>query len=169
VNDGRLLIADFGLSKQLTDVTSNSTGNRTGIVEYIDPQCFKDHKYVRREKSDIYSLGVLLWEITSGRPPFHTDNVSQDDTDPDQSNLRYHISRENLREEPIEGTPLEYQQLYQKCWDDDPGKRPDINQVYNEILSQNNAINTHENHEDSPETCEILNEESGYSELYLED
>ncbi|CAB4485540.1 unnamed protein product [Rhizophagus irregularis] len=69
------------------------------IVEYIDSQCFKDIKYVRSNKSDIYSLGVLLWKNTSGRPPFLDDNVSQD-----ESNLRYHISHLNLREEPIEGT-----------------------------------------------------------------
>jgi len=35
VNDGKLLIADFGLSKKLTEVTSNSTANRIGIIEYI--------------------------------------------------------------------------------------------------------------------------------------
>ncbi|CAB5189728.1 unnamed protein product [Rhizophagus irregularis] len=45
------------------------------------------------------------------------------------------------REDPIVGTPLEYQQLYQKCWDGDPEKRPDINQVYNEILSLLNSLN----------------------------
>ncbi|CAB4402705.1 unnamed protein product [Rhizophagus irregularis] len=47
--------------------------------------------------------------------------------------IYYH---ENLREEPIDGTPSEYRQLYQKCWDGDPEKRPNINDVYNEILRQ---------------------------------
>ncbi|CAB4402695.1 unnamed protein product [Rhizophagus irregularis] len=37
-NNDRLLISDFGLS--------NLMGNKTGIVEYIDPQCFKDIKYM---------------------------------------------------------------------------------------------------------------------------
>ncbi|GET60967.1 kinase-like domain-containing protein [Rhizophagus irregularis DAOM 181602=DAOM 197198] len=169
VNNGRLLIADFGLSKHLTDATSNSTGNRTGITEYIDPRCFRDFKYVRREKSDIYSLGILLWEITSGRPPFHDDNVSQAQDDSEQSNLRYHIGHLNLREKPIDGTPLEYQQLYQKCWDGDPEKRPDVNQVYNEILCQYNADDIHEKHEDfsSSNSHDNLNISSDYSEPYL--
>ncbi|CAB5189732.1 unnamed protein product [Rhizophagus irregularis] len=172
VNNGRLLIADFGLSKHLTDATSNSMGNRTGITEYIDPRCFRDFKYVRREKSDIYSLGILLWEITSGRPPFHDDNVSQAQDDPEQSNLRYHIGYLNLREKPIDGTPLEYQQLYQKCWDGDPEKRPDVNQVYNEILCQYNADDIHEKHEDfsssnSSNSHDNLNISSDYSEPYL--
>jgi serine/threonine protein kinase len=141
VNNDKLLIADFGLSRQLSEDTSNTVGNRTGVIEYMEPQCFRNINYVRRKKSDIYSLGVLLWEITSGHPPFH--NTEERDM------LGYHISRENLREEPIEGTPLEYQQLYQKCWDGDPEKRPNINQVYNEILSQSNVDDTNEQCEDS--------------------
>ncbi|PKC12336.1 kinase-like protein [Rhizophagus irregularis] len=132
VNNGRLLITDFGLSKQITEVTSNSMGNRAGIIEYTEPQCLKDMNYKKDKRSDIYSLGVLLWEITSGRRPFN---------DVENRNiLIFHII-ESRREDPIVGTPLEYQQLYQKCWDGDPEKRPDINQVYNEILSLLNSLN----------------------------
>ena len=107
MNNGRLLIADFGLSKQLIEVTSNSAGNRMGIIEYIDPQFYRDLNYVRGKESDIYSLGVLLWEITSGYPPFR--NFSQEVVERDR--LRYLICH-NHREVPIKGTPLEYQQLY---------------------------------------------------------
>ncbi|PKC76119.1 kinase-like protein [Rhizophagus irregularis] len=127
VNNGRLLIADFGLSKRLTEVTSNSKSNNIGIIEYVEPQCLRSVNYVKDKRSDVYSLGVLLWEITSGHPPFHTA---------ERDMLGYHISHENLREEPIDGTPSEYRQLYQKCWDGDPEKRPNINEVYNEILRQ---------------------------------
>src|ERR1700734_2513916 len=112
-----------------------------GMIEYIEPQCFKDRKYVRREKSDIYSLGVLLWEITSGRPPFF---------DPESQSINAWLCQyigEGHREEPIPGTPLEYQKLYQKCWDGDPEKRPDINQVYDKISSISaKYINHNEQH-----------------------
>ncbi|CAB4485943.1 unnamed protein product [Rhizophagus irregularis] len=40
-----------------------------------------------------------------------------------------------LREDQIESTPLEYVQLYQKCWYDDPNGRPEINEIF-KILSQ---------------------------------
>ena len=57
------MIADFGLSKQLTvEVTSNS--KVYGMPAYIEPQCYRNEKYVRDKKSDIYSLSVLFWEIT---------------------------------------------------------------------------------------------------------
>ncbi|PKY48397.1 kinase-like protein, partial [Rhizophagus irregularis] len=121
VNNGRLLIADFGLSKKITEATSNSSANSTGIIEYVEPQCLKGvhnvHSFYKKDKmSDIYSLGVLIWEITSGRPPFH--DMEERDM------LGYHIYHSNLRETPIEGTPIEYQQLYQKCWNGDPKERP---------------------------------------------
>src|ERR1700722_5846131 len=120
------MIADFGLSKKSTEATSNSMANGMGMVEYIDPQRFKIGNYKKDKKSDVYSLGVLFWEITSGRPPFlNLDRIS----------LCYNISN-NLREVPIEGTPLEYQMLYQKCWDGDPKLRPDIYQVYDQLKSQ---------------------------------
>ena len=128
MNNGRLLIADFGLSKKLAEIGSNSMANVMGMIEYIEPQRFKNKKYKKDKKSDIYSLGVLLWEITSGHPPF-----------PDYLQEEYFVLGfdicNGLRETPIEGTPLEYQQLYQECWDDDPNTRPDVKEVY-KILSQ---------------------------------
>ncbi|PKY25200.1 kinase-like protein [Rhizophagus irregularis] len=136
VNDGELLIADFGFSERLTEVTSNSTGNKMGVIEYIEPKCFKDKDYVKDKRSDIYSLGVLLWEITSGYSPFR--NIE------DRDMLGYQISHNNLREDPIEGTPLEYQLLYQECRDDDPAKRPNIDQVYKEIFRLCNVNCTYE-------------------------
>lgn len=60
MNNGELLIADFGFSEQLTEVTSNLTGNRIGVIAYIEPQCLKDKDYVKDKRSDIYSLGGLL-------------------------------------------------------------------------------------------------------------
>ncbi|RGB27390.1 kinase-like domain-containing protein [Rhizophagus diaphanus] len=125
VNDRKLLIADLGLSKKLAEVTTNSAGNRQGMIEYTEPQCFKNIRYKKDKKSDIYSLGVLLWEISSGRPPF---------SDCPRDLIKDHIKDGN-REEPIEGTPTEYRKLYQECWDGKPESRPDIEKVH-EILSQ---------------------------------
>jgi hypothetical protein len=135
VNNGKLLIADLGLSKKLAEVTTNSKGNKNGVLEYIEPQCFKNLEYKKNKKSDIYSLGVLLWEISSGRPPF--SNHSQDIRD----TLAFHIAFNGVREIPIKGTPSKYQELYQKCWHCGPTSRPNIEEVH-ETLSQLNSVNS---------------------------
>ncbi|UZO10094.1 uncharacterized protein OCT59_001692 [Rhizophagus irregularis] len=130
VNNGKLLIADFGLSKKLSEVKTNSIANEMGVFAYCEPQCFKNVIYKKDEKSDIYSLGVLLWEISSGSPPF--SGCKQDI-------LYYHI-KDDQREKPIKGTPPKYQQLYQECWNSKPKSRPNIEKVY-EILSKLSKLN----------------------------
>src|SRR4051812_33033449 len=100
------MIADFGASKQLSEITSsskNSTADGIGMIEYMEPQRFRFIEYRKTKKSDIYSLGVLLWEISSGRTPFlGYPRVA----------LGTYISCTNLREQPVDGTPSMYQKLY---------------------------------------------------------
>ncbi|CAB4394501.1 unnamed protein product [Rhizophagus irregularis] len=134
VNDGKLMIADLGLSKQLT-VQSNSEANGViGMTEYIDPWCFKNNHNSRDKRSDIYSLGILLWEITSGHPPYKeiAENF-----------ILYKVSK-GYREKPIKNTPSDYKKLYKKCWKDNPNRRPKINEVYsilNGLSSNHDSIN----------------------------
>ncbi|GBB93866.1 hypothetical protein RclHR1_22400002 [Rhizophagus clarus] len=157
VNNGKLLIADFGLSKRLTEATTNSLANTKGMIEYIEPQCLKGIKYKKTKKSDIYSLGVLLWEISSGRPPFL--DYSQEE----RYLLGFHISYNNLREKPIDGIPKEYQQLYQECWNDGPSSRPNIEKIY-ETLSQLNIEDSSHLLSPPPNINKIKNSNSDYND-----
>ncbi|PKK77787.1 kinase-like protein [Rhizophagus irregularis] len=132
VHSNKLMIADLALFKQLAGVESNS-----GIHEmlgYVEPQCHKVVDYVRDKKSDIYSLGVLLWEISSGYPPYSKIPIH---------NLVYKINT-GFREQPITDTPSAYVELYEKCWDDNPSLRPTIEEVFftlQKISQQINANN----------------------------
>ena len=117
------MIADLGLSKQLAAgalETSNSIKS-LGMMTYIEPKCIKDSNYPRNKESDIYGLGVLLWEITSGKPPF----LDQCDI-----SLAFKII-DGVREKPINHTPQAYVDLYEECWDGDPSLRPKIVNVLN--------------------------------------
>ncbi|KAF0444674.1 kinase-like protein [Gigaspora margarita] len=55
IHHGQPKITDFGLSKQINEITSNSIIH--GVPAYIEPQCFVNYKYKRNMKSDVYSLG----------------------------------------------------------------------------------------------------------------
>ncbi len=66
-------MADFGLSKRIEE-TSKSTDRLFGVIPYIDPKCFDNYKL--NKKSDIYSLGVLLWELSSGYTPFRNKDYN---------------------------------------------------------------------------------------------
>ncbi|KAF0433479.1 kinase-like protein [Gigaspora margarita] len=76
-------------------------------------------------KSDIYSFGVILWEISSGRPPFQLFKGTK-------ISLCVRISN-GEREEPIEGTPDSYRQLYQRCWDSSPDMRPELDELLKQL------------------------------------
>ncbi|PKY33963.1 kinase-like protein, partial [Rhizophagus irregularis] len=72
VHQNSIKLADFGLSKRV-DESSNSQSRLCGMIPYIDPKAITDNLKLN-EKSDVYSIGVLLWEISSGKPPFHEEN-----------------------------------------------------------------------------------------------
>ncbi|CAG8625620.1 2810_t:CDS:2 [Ambispora gerdemannii] len=111
VHDGRMMIADFGLAKLLDSQDVSKTA--AGMVAYIEPQLYKQLHYKRDKQSDIYSFGILLWEISSGRIP----------------NIRPAEVVHGYRELPIAGTPKDYFELYTQCWDDKPNKRPSIEHI----------------------------------------
>ncbi|RIB07304.1 kinase-like domain-containing protein [Gigaspora rosea] len=105
------------------------------MISYLEPQCLIQEFYKRDKRSDIYSLGVIFWEISSGKPPFerhsHLDVIVK-------------IMKKE-RELPVQNTPVLYKKLYTKCWDHDPKKRPEIESVCDElkkmtILERNNTL-----------------------------
>ncbi|KAG0202573.1 hypothetical protein BGX28_004944 [Mortierella sp. GBA30] len=96
-----------------------------GVMAYIAPERFRNPKFFDA-KCDIYSLGVLLWELTTGHPAF--SKVPQD----------VHLAVSILngkRELPVEGTPTEYMALYESCWQTDPELRPSLQEVL-EVLAK---------------------------------
>ena len=75
-----------------------------GSVRYSDSEYLKDpDNYKRTKASDIYSVGVLMWEISSGRIPFQDLSAS--------FNLAFRIVHGG-REKIIPGTPKYYVNIY---------------------------------------------------------
>lgn len=103
MHQNKIKLADFGQSKKIVEASSSSTSSVYGVVPYVDPK-FDGKNYRLNKKSDVYSIGVIMWQISSGRQPFHTEKYD--------AGLMCQI-KGGKREEIIEGTPTFYSDLYE--------------------------------------------------------
>ncbi|KAG0236479.1 hypothetical protein BGW42_003385 [Actinomortierella wolfii] len=131
-------LADFGLAIIKTHSSSKSVaaagGNESvkGAVRWMAPEIFAARP-VYSTKSDIYALGMVMWEMAAGcTVPFkgHTNT--------------HHLStliKNGEREILPNGTPSNYRGWVKRCWEPDPSKRPDASELFvSELDNEDNAI-----------------------------
>ena len=113
-DQGHVRVADFGIARALGGISTTSTGIVVGSAPYISPEQAKNGMVSTR--SDLYSLGVVLYEMLTGKPPFAGDS-------PVAVALQ-HVEKEapSLRDQDP-SVPPEVDRLVMKAMAKDPEKR----------------------------------------------
>ena len=96
-----------------------------GVIPYIAPEIFKGATFSK--ESDIYSMGMIMWELTTGCKPFA--NVDHDNHD-----LIYKII-DGKRPEITNDTPDCFANLMKECWNPDPLKRPSAKKILEDVYT----------------------------------
>ncbi|KAJ8759042.1 hypothetical protein K2173_003280 [Erythroxylum novogranatense] len=115
--DQTLKVADFGVSRIQASVTSEMTG-LTGTLGYMAPEVFENKPYTC--KCDVYSFGICLWEIYCCDLPYPNLNFSE---------LTSAVTYKNARPQIPKCCPKSLANVMRRCWDSDPNKRPEMNEV----------------------------------------
>src|SRR5581483_2959867 len=89
-----------------------------GNLPYIAPEVIIGKETTKA--SDIYSFGILMWEISSGQPPFV-------DYEHDYELAMKMVN--GMRPKIVPGILLEYRELMEQCWDANPTKRPNASSL----------------------------------------
>lgn len=116
--DGRLDIrlTDFGIARVLNTPSLTTTNAVVGTPHYMAPEAF--HSSSTSPAADVYALGVLLYEMVSGRPPYDSDTV----TDLMQLHLQGGPERRP-------GIPDPLWDLIAGCLEQKPRLRPDAGEL----------------------------------------
>ncbi|CAG8567461.1 4679_t:CDS:2, partial [Acaulospora morrowiae] len=115
-NNLKVKITDLGLSRPLG--VKPTEGQVFGVLPFIAPEVLLGSKYMK--ESDIYSLGIIMCTIATGKLPFDDRSYDQDLTLAICNGARPNIGKH---------TPEFYKELVQKCLDKDSKVRPTAKEI----------------------------------------
>ena len=116
-NKNRAKICDFGLSK-IQSIRS-SKQEIIGTIPWMAPEIIQSSSSISIQ-ADIYSYGILLWELLTCDDPYKDIPTEQ---------LFDKIKNEKLRPTIPENLPTKLKNILQSCFDENPSKRPTIHQI----------------------------------------
>jgi serine/threonine protein kinase/tetratricopeptide (TPR) repeat protein len=117
LGDDRLMIADFGLARWQHDLLElTRPGQPIGTPAYMAPEQAAARADDIGPAADLYALGVILYELLTGRPPFQGENVA--------STLRMVQESEAVSPRALQsGVPRDLETITLKCLEKEPRRR----------------------------------------------
>nr|XP_020035251.1 mixed lineage kinase domain-like protein isoform X1 [Castor canadensis] len=116
-------LAGFELSKTQTSISCKTNGNdseRVNSTAYVSPQGLKNVYSKYDMKAEIYSFGIVLWEIATGKIPFE---------DCDNKKIYQLVVAERHQEPVGEDCPLGLQDIIDECRAYEPSGRPSVDGI----------------------------------------
>ncbi|PRP73159.1 putative leucine-rich repeat receptor-like protein kinase [Planoprotostelium fungivorum] len=118
-------VSDFGLSREQDDTNEASqTQNMVGPLKWMAPEAISDRQY--SIKSDMFSFGVVIWEILQVREPWINLTAVE---------AAFHVIHRNERLTIPEDSPPLLSDMMQRCWQKDPTARPNFEDICTDLRS----------------------------------
>uniref|UniRef100_A0AAZ3S146 mitogen-activated protein kinase kinase kinase n=1 Tax=Oncorhynchus tshawytscha TaxID=74940 RepID=A0AAZ3S146_ONCTS len=114
--DDAVKISDFGTSKEMSDKSTKMSF--AGTVAWMAPEVIRNEPV--SEKVDIWSFGVVLWEMLTGEVPYK---------DVDSSAIIWGVGNNSLNLPVPESCPDGFKILLRQCWSSKPRNRPSFRQI----------------------------------------
>lgn len=112
----RLKLTDFGVGCLETECDVRR--DDTGTFRWMAPEMISHQHYSK--KVDVYSFGIVLWELVTGLLPFQNMTPVQ---------VAYAVVNKNLRPPIPDKCPLTLRNLMEQCWNSSPERRPTFYQI----------------------------------------
>jgi len=137
----RAKVADFGLARRVF----SSVSGFFGTWQWLAPEVIDIDTEEFTEKADVYSFGIIMWEIMSREFPFQEFKQFQKFMGKDSDGKDHYILKareikqaiidDGLRPTVPDGTPDDFAQLMQECWRKSPTERPPFTDIYDRLAA----------------------------------